>query len=45
MAAHQHSRVEPTGEPADLLRRLTVMHGRLMFQECRDVEALIMAAL
>jgi hypothetical protein len=45
MAADEHSRVEPTGQAADLLRRLTVMHGRLMFPECRDAEALIMAAL
>ena len=45
MAADEHSRVEPTVEAADLLRRLTVIHGRLTFQECHDVEALIMAVL
>jgi hypothetical protein len=45
MARDEHSRVEPSGEAADLLRRLTVIHGRLMLQDCCDVEALIMAAL
>jgi hypothetical protein len=44
MAAHEHSRVEPSGAAADLPRRLAVMHSRFMFQECRDVEALNMAA-
>jgi uncharacterized protein (DUF779 family) len=33
MATPPHSRVELTGEAADLLRRLTVMHGPLMFHQ------------
>jgi uncharacterized protein (DUF779 family) len=33
MAATQPGRVDLTGEAADLLRRLTVMHGPLMFHQ------------
>ena len=33
MTTPPHSRVELTGEAADLLRRLTVMHGPLMFHQ------------
>jgi len=33
MATPPHSRVELTGEAADLLRHLTVMHGGLMFHQ------------